>query len=189
MLAPQPVLRTPRLVLRPFRDDDGPAVERLAGERSVADTTLALPHPYPAGGATTWIAGHDPGWRAGTTMVCAVTKEPEDLVGAAGLTIVPAHRRAELGYWIGRPYWNLGFATDAAHALVWYGFAHLGLNRIQALCFTRNPASARVMQKVGMTHEGRSRQLYVRWDRLEDVERYAVLRDEYRGAPWPVDLA
>jgi RimJ/RimL family protein N-acetyltransferase len=121
-------------------------------------------------------------------MVAAVTAEPDGLVGAIGLRLVPAHRRGELGYWIGRAHWNLGYATEAAHALVWYGFTHLDLNRIQAMCFTRNPSSARVMQKVGMIFEGRSRQLFVRWDQLEDVDRYSVLRADYEGRPWPVEL-
>ena len=99
------------------------------------------------------------------------------MIGAVGLRIEREDQRAELGYWIGRPYWNQGYCTEAARAVLDFGFEQLGLNRIYASHFTRNPASGRVMQKLGMTHEGRLRQHVRKWDAFEDVEVYAVLRE------------
>jgi RimJ/RimL family protein N-acetyltransferase len=101
------------------------------------------------------------------------------LMGAVGLTITPAHARAELGYWLGVPYWNRGYSTEAANAIVDFGFTRLGLHRIQAHYLTRNPASGRVMEKLGMRSEGVSRHAVRKNDRFEDLETYAILADEW----------
>ena len=182
-MSQQPVLTTRRLVLRPFALDDALAVQVLAGAREVAETTLHIPHPYPAGGAEQWIATHPIMWEAGTGMTSAVVDAGTGvLMGAVGLTLTPAHSRAELGYWLGVPYWNRGYATEAAAALVDFGFTQLGLHRIQAHYLTRNSASGRVMQKLGMRSEGVSRHAVRKNDRFEDLEMYAILADEWPGS-------
>ena len=176
----QPVLRTTRLVLRPFVFDDALAVQLLAGAREVADTTLHIPHPYPAGAAEQWIATHPATWEAGMGVTYAVTDARHRvLMGAVGLTIAPAHAQGELGYWLGVPYWNRGYCTEAARAVVEFGFTQLGLHRVQARYLTRNPASGRVMQKLGMKSEGVHRHAICKNDRFEDLEMYAVLADEW----------
>jgi RimJ/RimL family protein N-acetyltransferase len=158
-------------------------VERLAGDRAVADTTINIPHPYPPGEAAAWISSHAAAWREGTQHTFAITERQDgDLLGAIGLTVNLAHARGELGYWIGLPHWNRGYATEAARAMLRYAFETLGLNRVQATHFTRNPASGRVMQKLGMSHEGRSRQQFRKWDTFEDVERWAILRSEWEDS-------
>jgi ribosomal-protein-alanine N-acetyltransferase len=182
-MSEQPVLRTSRLVLRPFVLDDALAVQLLAGAREVADTTLHIPHPYPAGAAEQWIAMHPTTWEAGTGVTFAVTDAGTGvLMGAVGLTIAPVHARGELGYWLGVPYWNRGYCTEASRAVVDFGFTQLGLHRIQARYLTRNPASGRVMQKLGMRSEGVSRHAMRKNDRFEDLEMYAILADEWTGA-------
>lgn len=178
---PIPRLTTPRLVLRAFVPADAHTVERLAGAREVADTTLTLPHPYPAGGGILWIESHAPAWAAGerlTLAICIADRE-RDIIGAITLSLAPEHARAELGYWIGSGMWGRGYATEAARAMVEYGFDILRLNRIQAHHFTRNQASGRVLQKAGMRVEGVSRQAYRRWDQFEDVAMLAILATEF----------
>ena len=178
----QPVLTTPRLVLRPFVFDDALGVQLLAGAREVADTTLHIPHPYPAGAAAQWIATHPITWEAGTGVTYAITDALSGvLMGAVGLTITPAHARGELGYWLGVPYWRRGYCTEAATAVVDFGFTRLGLHRIQARYLTRNPPSGRVMQKLGMRSEGVHRHAVRKDDRFEDLEIYAILADEWVG--------
>jgi RimJ/RimL family protein N-acetyltransferase len=175
-----PVLRTARLLLRPFGFDDALAVQVLAGAREVADTTLHIPHPYPAGAAEQWIATHPATWEAGTGVTYAITDAVTGaLMGAVGLTIMPPHARGELGYWVGLPYWNRGYCTEASRALVELGFSQLGLHRIQARHLTRNPASGRVMQKLGMQAEGVSRHAILKNGRFEDLAMYAILADEW----------
>jgi [ribosomal protein S5]-alanine N-acetyltransferase len=175
----QPTLHAARLVLRPFAWSDARDVQRLAGAPEVAATTLNIPHPYEDGMAEAWIATHAPKFEQG--VVFAITLDGA-LVGAAGLVIEPPHRRAELGYWIGVPYWNRGIATEAAAALLDWGFGTLGLHKVVARHLPRNPASGRVMHKLGMTLEGRQREHVWKRDRFEDLLEYAILASEWRGS-------
>jgi ribosomal-protein-alanine N-acetyltransferase len=181
MTTPQE-LRTLRLRLRSFDPGDVPALVRLAGAREIAATTANIPHPYTANDAHRFLAYAEEEFRAGRSATFAVTSSPAgELCGAVGLVITPAHQRAEIGYWIGVPYWNQGFATEAARAAIAFGFETLRLNRIHASHFAGNTASQRVLEKVGMRHEGPSRQHLMKWNRFIDVENYALLASEFRG--------
>jgi RimJ/RimL family protein N-acetyltransferase len=181
MLSAQPILHTERLTLRPFSASDASDVQRLAGVLEVAESTLNIPHPYPDGAAERWIGSHAEHFAHGREMVCAITlRGTGELAGAVGLVLEPAHARGELGYWIARPLWATGIATEAARSLVTFGFRSLGLNRIHAVHFSTNPASGRVMQKLGMQFEGIRRQHVRRWDRFHDIAEYAVLREDWR---------
>ena len=125
----------------------------------MADTTLKVPHPYEDGMAERWIANHGDWFERGEQAVFAITRKDDGrLLGAIGLRMKLDDQRAELGYWIGKPYWGQGYCTEAARAILTFSFERLGLHRIQACHFTRNPASGRVLQKIGMIHEGRLRQ-------------------------------
>ena len=178
----QPTLETERLTLRPFRLEDAPEVQQLAGHRGVADTTLNIPHPYRDGQAEAWILAHKQLYRAAVVANFAVTlRATGQLLGAVGLRIEQLHRRAELGYWIGVPYWSQGYCTEAARAVLRFGFEALELNRIHASYLARNPASGRVMQKLGMQYEGQLRQHVRKWDVFEDIVTYAILQSEFRA--------
>ncbi|MBA3848511.1 MAG: N-acetyltransferase [Opitutus sp.] len=177
-----PVIETPRLVLRGFDLTDARNVQRLAGAREIADTTAQIPHPYEDGLAEQWIAAHAADWAAHRALPLAVTfRQSGELAGAAGLTFAGEHARAELGYWIGVPFWRNGLATEAAGALVDFGFRVLGLNRVQAHHFARNPASGRVLLKLGMKREGASPRFLCKNGRFEDVVFYGVLRRDWPG--------
>jgi RimJ/RimL family protein N-acetyltransferase len=177
-----PTLRTERLVLRPFDATDAAAIQRLAGDCQVASTTLTIPHPYEDGMAEAWIEPHAANWAEKKALTLAVSTTADGLVGAVGLRLRFEHLRAELGYWIGVPFWNPGYATEAASAIIEFGFSALGLNRIEAHHFTRNPASGRVLEKLGMTREGVRRGHVLKDDELEDLALFAVLgSDRNRG--------
>lgn len=179
----RPCLQTERLTLRLFEPADAAAVERLAGAYEVALNTLTIPHPYPEGAAVEWIASNEKAFEEGKMINLAiVVRETGEVAGSMGLVLTPQHDKAEIGYWIGVPYWNRGYATEAARALIDYGFRECGLNRIDAGHFDRNPSSGRVMQKVGMQFEGRLRQSIKKWDEYLDVEYYAILRSEWAAA-------
>jgi RimJ/RimL family protein N-acetyltransferase len=182
----QPQIRSARLLLRPYTDADAPEVQRLAGEPLVADTTLTIPHPYPEGVAEMWIATHEAAWTSGRGAVFAVTRiEDGRLVGTVGLTIKPELRTAELGYWIGVPFWGCGYATEASRALVDFGFTMLALDRIHAHHFERNPASGRVMQKIGMNEAFFRRGGIEKGGRREDVRGYAITRAAWESLRLP----
>jgi ribosomal-protein-alanine N-acetyltransferase len=177
-----PTLETGRLVLRPFTLADASELQRLVGEREIADTTLNIPHPYEDGMAEAWIGTHHSAFEAHETVTLAVeARDVGQLVGAIGLRLHLANESAEIGYWIGRVYWNRGYCTEAARAMLDYAFRDLMLNRVHAAHLSRNPASGRVMSKVGMVHEGCQRQHVRKWGVFEDIEKYGILRREYLG--------
>lgn len=174
-------LYTQRLALRPFRLQDGPRVQQLAGERQVAEMTGNIPYPYPDGAAGDWIRHHDGEWKRGEIFTFAIARrEDDDCIGAISLSVTPYDWRAELGYWLGIPYWNQGYMTEAAYAVLQFAFETLKLNRVYARHYPRNPASGRVMQKIGMTREGTLRQHVVHWNRAEDLVYYGILADEWK---------
>lgn len=148
-----PILETERLVLRPFREDDAPAVELLLATPHVAEHTLSFSHPLPPGAALEWIRRHLVWVEQGTTLHWAITLPGDQVIGAVGIALHDDRSQAHIGYWIGPDSWNRGYATEAARAAVAYGFDHLELARIEAMCFTGNTASARVLEKAGLVFE------------------------------------
>lgn len=182
-----PQLATARLRLRPFMVADAADVMRLAGERAIADTTLNIPHPYKEGMAEEWIGKHQDVFDGDQGVTFAIARKLDgDLVGAISLMGMSKGHQAELGYWIGKPYWNQGYCTEAGRALLRYAFADLALVHVHACHITRNPASGRVMQKLGMRHEGCRRQHVRRWDKTEDLEVYGILKQEWESASIPL---
>ena len=132
--------------------------------------------------AEAWINTHPAQLAAGTGITYAIVlRETGALCGAISLKLTPEHRRAEMGYWIGVPYWGRGYCTEAARALRDFGFRELRLHRITAYHLTRNPASGRVMQKIGMRHEGTWREHLLKWDVFETVEYCGILRSEWEA--------
>lgn len=176
------VLETERLRLRAFAFSDAPEVKRLAGDVRIAEMTGQVPHPYEDGMAEAWILGHGDALARDEGATFAVTtKDDGHLVGAMGLAIVRAHRRAQLGYWIGAPYWGRGYATEAGAAVLDYAFGPLALHRVAATHFTRNPASCRVMEKLRMRVEGIVRDQFLKDGRYQDLELHAILADDWRN--------
>lgn len=180
-----PTLRTQRLILRPFAVLDAPRVQQLAGAREIAEMTSTIPHPYPDGAAEEWIGKHAASFAEDKSLTLAVAlADGGDVIGCVGLSINRAHQRAELGYWLGVPYWGKGYCTEAARALVRYGFGALGLHRICAFHFGHNPASGRVMAKIGMRQEGWLREAALKCGVFRDLGLWAILStDTMPGEP------
>ena len=175
-----PTLQTERLILRSLTLEDAEDVQRLAGERDVASTLIRIPHPYEDGMAEEWIRSCYDTFEKKEGLHFAITLKTErNFIGVIGLEFEREHERAELGYWIGKPYWNLGYTTEAAKLVVAHGFQVLKLNRIYAYYFTRNPASGRVLEKIGMRYEGCRRQHTKRWGNFEDSIGYGMLKADY----------
>jgi ribosomal-protein-alanine N-acetyltransferase len=169
-----PTLQTERLLLRAYVLGDAPELARLAGAREVAATTLRIPHPYSVAQAEAFIAQSQSGADEDVGFAI-VLRENSALLGGIGLRLTKEHHRAELGYWIGVPYWGNGYATEAARAVLQYGFEVLKLHRIRASHVTNNVASGRVLRKIGMKHEGRLPQHILKWGSYVDLELYGML--------------
>ena len=179
-MLPAATINTARLSLRRFAASDAQRVAELAGAFEIADTTISIPHPYPAELAVDWIAQHEQEPHRSRAVTLAASEPTSGLVGCFELRDIDTeHAQAELGFWIGKPFWGLGYATEAGAALLRFGFEQLELNRIYAHHMVRNPASGRVLLKLGMRQEGLLRQRVRKWGRFEDVVAYAVLREDH----------
>ena len=181
-----PEIKTDRLLLRGFQASDALEIQKLAGAFEVAEMTLNIPHPYLDGMAETWMADHQKDYESGNGVVFAIVDLKSSLLlGAVGLTVTHRFKRAELGYWVGKPFWGQGFATEASKAVLVYGFEEMQLNKIHASHMARNPASGRVMQKIGMEQEGVLKQHALKWDQFIDMAIYGILASTWLAQQRP----
>jgi RimJ/RimL family protein N-acetyltransferase len=171
-----PTLETERLKLRPYTEADIAELLPLIGTREVAATTLRIAHPYTEQDARAFLElARDP-----ERMWLAVTLRSDGRqIGGIGLRIDLQHQNAEIGYWLGVPYWGQGYATEASREMLRYGFEDLKLNRIHASHFKHNPASGRILKKLGMLYEGCQREQLLKWEQFVDSELYGILRREW----------
>jgi ribosomal-protein-alanine N-acetyltransferase len=140
-------MQTARLRLRSVVDGDASRIAVLAGDWDVASMTGRIPYPYSEIAARQWINGVEE-----NEKVFGIECNAE-LIGICGFTTEP-NGDAELGYWIGKPYWGRGFATEAAKCVMDYGFRKVGIRGFVCKHLTGNPASARVIQKLGFRYVG-----------------------------------
>jgi len=169
-------LDTARLRLRAYSESDIPELVPLIGAREVAATTGRIPHPYMAKDAKDFLARID----VDREVRLAITlRDTGRLIGGIGLRLVEEFQSAELGYWVGVPYWGNGYATEAAREMLRYGFEELRLHRIFASHFKNNPNSGRILRKLGMRYEGCQREHIHKFGEFLDLELYGLLRREW----------
>jgi [ribosomal protein S5]-alanine N-acetyltransferase len=139
-----------------------------------------VPTPYPITLARRWVLGRIDWWTSGRGLTLAITRPAEDqLLGTVSLRRYARDHRAELGYWLAAPAWGVGIATEAARAIVDFGFRELVLARIYAQVLAANRGSMRVLDKLGMVAEGVKRQHVRKGRRLHDLVLYGLLREEW----------
>jgi 8-oxo-dGTP diphosphatase len=144
-------IETARLRLRPLAASDAPTIERLAGDWEIARHTAHIPHPYPPGSAAPWIEETWGELRSGKKVVAAIERRSDGLlVGCIELDLTHGTGIGALGYWVGRPYWGVGIASEAAAAMLALGFERLGLAQIEAAALPANRRSIRVQEKLGL---------------------------------------
>lgn len=173
-----PTLESARLRLRPYTEADIPELLPLIGTREVAATTLRIAHPYTEQDAKAFLSSaEDP-----DKLWLAITLRSDGRqLGGIGLRVDKQHQHAELGYWLGVNFWRHGYATEAAREILRYGFETLALHRIFASHFKHNPASGRILKKIGMKYEGCQREHLRKWDRFVDSELYGIIRREWEA--------
>jgi RimJ/RimL family protein N-acetyltransferase len=146
------LLETPRLQLRPPVDQDAAAIRCIAGDWEVARRLARVPHPYTDADVRFFfnhVVPNEPTWTI-------VWRQTGQLIGVMGLAPTPDGRSAELGYYIARDYWGRGLATEAAQAITRVGFESFGYLKLTAGYHADNPASGRVLAKLGFTVVGTS---------------------------------
>ncbi|MFT3733145.1 MAG: GNAT family N-acetyltransferase [Hyphomicrobium sp.] len=142
-------MKTARLTLRTVIHGDAARIAALAGDWDVASMTGRIPYPYSEGEAHHWVDG-----LAEKEEVFGIDLDGA-LIGICGF-MLDDDGDAELGYWIGKPYWGKGYATEAARAVMTYGFSKLGVRRFICKHLIGNDASARVIHKLGFKPTGTS---------------------------------
>ena len=169
----QPEIITKRLLLRHFIQSDANEVRTLAGNFKVSKTTLNIPHPYNLGVAEKWIKKHTEFWESKSQIIYAITNiKTGQLLGSVILVKIK-NNQAEIGYWVGEPFWGLGYATEAAIGLIKFSFEKLGLNKIVAEHYSENPSSGKVMLKAGLSYVG-PKKMVNRFGHLVDAEVYEI---------------
>ena len=149
--------RTPRLLLRPGWMEDAPALAEAIGDPAVLRNLTRAPFPYGEADARDFLARPQHP-RLPNLLAFSRTRGAPRLVGGCGVNLAE-DGVAELGYWIARPYWGLGFATEAAGAV--FSMARTaGFRDIRAVHFADNPASGNVLRKIGFRYSGRREQRF-----------------------------
>ena len=175
-------IETRRLLLRPFLAGDAEAVEACVSRWDIARMTTRIAHPYPKGVAAAWIAGHAAEREDGSEHSFAVTLRGNDEpIGAVSLRRVEPGN-FELGYWLAPGHWGCGLATEAAQAMVVYGFEKLGAEALTSGHFADNPASGRVLEKAGFRANGIARQWSEARQDFIDANRFLLTRESWRRA-------
>lgn len=178
------VIRTERLVLRPWRIADVDAVLAYADDPEWSRFLRVLPSPYTRMDAERFVA-RQLLWDPETQPTWAIELEGA-AVGGINVALRFEHRLGELGYSIARARWSRGYVTEAARAVIDAAFTtHEDLNRVCAHADAQNTASQRVMEKVGMTREGVLRQHHVERGEPIDMAWYGVLRGEWEARRAP----
>ncbi len=163
-----PALHTPRLHLRRIEVEDIPALVKYANNRKISEYILNIPHPYGEPQAVFRISYVVQGFKNRTRYVFAIVpKASGELIGEISLHL-ENKTTAQLGYWVGEPFWNQGIATEAIGAVLKFGFEKLYLGLIYATCHEENGASGKVLLKNGL----------MRHHTNGSVEQYRIYRKQ-----------
>lgn len=168
------------LELRPPEFADSARLAFLANDKDIASTTFIIEHPCSEQSMDSWIILHDSMVECGDGMAWVIIKDKE-IVGVTTLGIDSDNDSATLAYWIGKDYWNQGIATEVAKSVLHLAFVYMNIVRVMAVCMTRNPASARVLEKIGMKLEGTLRSYQKKGNVYEDCHVYSILKKDYYG--------
>ena len=165
--------------LSEFRASDKDALLANLNDRDIYERTLRIPFPYTDAAADEWLALVARITRQqGRPVQWAIRNADDALIGGCGFDgfQVGKSHRAEVGYWLARPFWGRGIMTAVVQRVCQHAFNEFGLVKITAHVFTHNPASARVLEKCGFQEEGYLRKHYVKDDKFIDARLFGLLR-------------
>ena len=175
------MIETKRFIIRPFKKSDANQVYEVCNDFEISKTTLGIPFPYTLEDATNFIKYTNDAISNQKSYELAITlkENSDELVGCISLMGIkrPADK-AELAYWVAKKFWNNGIATEAGKAIIEYGFNTLNLNSIFARFLDNNPASGKVMEKIGMKYIGKMRENEYKLGKYHDVYYYEILKSD-----------
>lgn len=178
-----PALHAPDLLLRPLKVEDAESLVPLMRDPRVAEPYVLPRYPWSLADAHAQIAAMEADFEANRRLDLGI--EPlalKRVVGVVSLGFAPAHDRAELGFWVGQPYWRQGHAGAAARLLLQWAFEERRLHRVTARTLGDNPRAARLLQALGFVREGLLRQHQYHWGRFRDVAHWGLLAHEWTGS-------
>lgn len=176
-LANPPTIETQRLLIRPLAMSDDEAIFAYASDPEVTRHVIFETHRTIEDSRTFIQKALDMYEKCEPCPLAIALRKGGKMIGSIGYhNWNPLHRRIEIGYALSKEYWNQGIVTEAAGALINALFSGLELVRIEALCDHRHTASARVMEKVGMSYEGTLRKYVFAKDEFRDMKIYSILR-------------
>jgi RimJ/RimL family protein N-acetyltransferase len=165
--------------LSEFRPSDQPALVEHLNHREIYDRTLRIPFPYTETAADDWLAlVARITQQQGRPVQWAIRSPDDALIGGCGFNDFQAGQshRAEVGYWLAKPFWGRGIMTAVVQQLCRHAFAEFGLVKITAHVFSHNPASARVLEKCGFQEEGFLRRHFLKDGQFLDARLFGLLR-------------
>jgi [ribosomal protein S5]-alanine N-acetyltransferase len=170
-----------RLLLRAPKPTDARAIADALQDRRVT-RPIVLPAGYSIRDAREFIRRSKQGLEEGSKCnLSIILRGSGELIGGCGLDRIRLdHRNAHIGYWIARPNWGEGYASEAASLLISAGFRELGLHRVHTGVFPDNPRSERVLRRLGFRREGRAREDAVVDGRYRDLILFGLVRQEFR---------
>ena len=174
-------IATERLSLRPLRPGDADAIHRLVNDWEVVRMLSQLPFPYPRALADQWIASTLEQMERGSGYHLAITGQEngqEMLIGCIGLRLDIKPRVGSLGYWIGRRFWRVGVASEAAARLARWALANLDVDRLEAHVAVDNPASSAVLRRAGFREVGTGEEPFLARGGMHPVIRFAATRED-----------
>jgi len=176
-----PTLSTERLVLsQPTISDLEDVVFQMNSTSEISENTLSLPFPYREENAHFWFKMAEDGFVNKDAFIFGIReKENLKLIGAIGLHLDSGNYKAEVGYWLGKSFWNKGYVSEALQKILKFGFEELNLNKIYASHFLHNPASGKVLEKNGFVYEGTLYQEILKNNQFLDIKRYGFLKEKF----------
>lgn len=176
-----PTLSTERLVLsQPIVSDLDDVVFQMNSTPEISENTLSLPFPYQEENAHFWFKMAEDGFANKDAFIFGIReKDSLKLIGAIGLHIDLGNNKSEVGYWLGKSFWNKGYVSEALQEVIKFGFVELKLNKIYASHFLHNPASGKVLEKNGFTFEAELQQEILKSGMYLSLRRYIFLRQDY----------
>lgn len=145
-------IQTKRLELRPFKPSDSERLAKIINNINISYMCYRIPYPYTIEAAEAWLCARESDENERTWAI--TLKNDPKLIGGISLLKDSKTNSAELGYWLGEEYWGNKYMSEAATAILHYGFNHLNYKEINADVFDDNPASRRILEKLGMHYNG-----------------------------------
>jgi len=169
-------ITTERLILKTFRLSDVADITRVCDNYNVSKSTLFIPYPYDSDYAAAWVSTLEESFANSRSYDFAITdKNTGEFYGGISISHNAEDNNGEFGFWLGEPYWGKGYATEAARAIIDFGFTVKKFHKVYARHFESNPASGKVLQNAGMKQEGLFLEHILKDDKYENVVQYGLI--------------